>query len=94
MEVNILEHTENELRMEIKGEDHTLLNVLKSELLEDEDVAVAMYHIKFPGMSHPVLYIRTKNGKPMDALKKALSRLISQCEEFKEKFSQKAEAYA
>ncbi|MHC1585742.1 MAG: RpoL/Rpb11 RNA polymerase subunit family protein [Candidatus Syntropharchaeia archaeon] len=53
-----------------------------------------MYHIKFPGMSHPVLYIRTKNGKPMDALKKALSRLISQCEEFKEKFSQEAEAYA
>ena len=44
--VKILEKKERVVRIEIEGEDHTLLAPLVSKLLENEKVNIATYNIK------------------------------------------------
>jgi DNA-directed RNA polymerase subunit L len=94
MDVKVLKKTDTEIELEIKGEDHTLLNALKASLLNDKDVKVATYDIEFPGISNPVLFVRTNGSEdPIDAIKKASKALAGDCEAFLELFSQKARAF-
>lgn len=76
------------LEIQITGQGHTLMVGLRNELFKDENVITAGYAIKHPLSPNPKLYIKT-NGKETarDALKKAAISLISQLDEFKEKFS-------
>lgn len=83
MNVKIIEKTDNEIRMEIGGESHTLLNTLKSTLLEDPRVELVTYDIKHPNISEPNLYVRTNDLDPITAIKEASQRLVEVYEEFK-----------
>jgi DNA-directed RNA polymerase subunit L len=95
MEIKVLNKTDTEIEVEIKGEDHTLMNALKSSLLKDKAVKVATYDIEYPGISNPVLFIRTsKSEDPIDALKKASKDLAGECETFIDLFNKKAKARA
>ncbi len=89
--IKVLRKTKRELELEIKGEDHTFLNALKSALLQNEDVKIATYDIEFPSISDPILYLRTKDSDPIEALKDASALLSKQCDEFKRKFKKKAQ---
>lgn len=89
MDIKIFEKTDNEVRLEIRGEDHTLLNALKSVLLQDERVKIASYDIKHQGISDPVLYVRTNDVDPIVAIKDAATLLGKQCDSFKRKFKNK-----
>ena len=91
MEIKVFNKTSQEIKLEICGETHTLLNALKSILLEDERVIIASYDIKHPEISNPVLYIRTEGVDPVIALKDASAQLGKQCAEFKRKFKKNAE---
>ena len=91
MEIKVFNKTSQEIKLEICGETHTLLNALKSILLEDERVIIATYDIKHPEISNPVLYIRTDGIDPVIALGDASTILSKQCTEFKRKFKKKAE---
>ena len=75
MEVKFLEEDKNFLRVEIKGEDHTLANYLRKELWQDSDVKVAGYNIEHPLASSPILVIETKKSDPKKALQGAVERL-------------------
>jgi DNA-directed RNA polymerase subunit L len=91
MEIKILNKTSTEIEVEIKGENHTLLNALKSALLTDKAVKVATYDIEFTNISEPVLYVRTdKTRDPIDAIKAATKKLSAECDEFIKVFSKKA----
>ena len=91
MEVKIIRKTDSEIEMEIRGESHTLMNALKAALLDDKAVQTATYTIEFPGVSEPVLYVKTnKSEDPIDAIKRASSLLAGQCEDFIKLFSKKA----
>lgn len=93
MEVKIIRKTDTEIEMEIKGESHTLMNALKAALIEDSAVETATYTIEFPGVSEPILYVKTdKTEDPIDAIKKAASLLAGQCDDFVKQFSRKAKA--
>jgi DNA-directed RNA polymerase subunit L len=95
MEIKVLKKTDTEIEVEIKGEDHTLMNALKSSLLKNKAVQVATYDIEYPGISNPVLYVRTGSSEdPIDAIKKAAADLAGDCETFIELFSKKAKARA
>jgi DNA-directed RNA polymerase subunit L len=95
MDIKVLKKTDTEIEVEIKGEDHTLLNALKSSLLKDNAVKVATYDIEYPGISNPVLYIRTsKSEDPIEAIKKATADLSGDYDMFIELFSKKAKAKA
>lgn len=74
------------LRFRVIGEDHTLCNLLRKEMFEDENVEAAAYTIEHPLLSQPEFYLRVRRGKPEEALLKALRRLEEKLGELEEKF--------
>ncbi|MDD2613556.1 MAG: DNA-directed RNA polymerase subunit L [Methanosarcina sp.] len=92
MELNILSKTDNELEVELKGETHTLLNILKEILVKDERVEVVFYDMKYVSISEPILYIKTDGTNPIQVLKDAASNIITQCDEFTDVFSKAVNA--
>ncbi len=84
--VRIIERSGRELRVELPGEDHTLLAPLTSKLLENEDVDIATYAIKHKLMGTPVLYVKMKDGDPLEALISAATALAQEYAEFMERY--------
>ena len=48
MNLKIIKKTDNQAIIEFLGEGHTILNLLRTELLVDERVLMATYDTKFP----------------------------------------------
>lgn len=86
MEINVLDKKKNSLTIEIKGEDHTLCNAIKSELWNDKDTKISAYDIKHPLVGIPRLKIESKSD-PKKALIDAANRLQQSNEKFKKSFS-------
>jgi DNA-directed RNA polymerase subunit L len=84
--IKIIEKSEKEARIEIEGEDHTLLVPLTSKLLENEKVDIVTYNIKYTLRSNPVLYVKMKEGDPVEAVVAAASSLAAEFEEFERKY--------
>lgn len=89
MELTILNKTENEINIKVKGETHTLLNMLKTALLNNKHVEIATYDIKHPTISDPVLFVRTDGADPIDVIKKATKDIVKECDEFIKFFKKK-----
>ncbi len=88
MKINILQQEKDKLKFEIVGEDHTLCNILRSELWEDSGVDITGYSIEHPVVSNPVFVIESKKdpkkillntinslSKKIDNLKKEIGKL-------------------
>jgi DNA-directed RNA polymerase subunit L len=89
MKINILNRSENELRIEIVGEGHTFCNVLQDALLKDKHIDYAGYRIPHPLISNPIFYIRTKKTKtPKDALMEAVKRVNTEAKKIREAFEE------
>ena len=86
MEINYLEEGKNKIKVEIKGEGHTLCNPLVKELWNDKSVKNVGYHVEHALVSNPILILETNSGSPKVALKKAIQRLEKNLEEAKSKF--------
>ncbi|MFB6079441.1 MAG: DNA-directed RNA polymerase subunit L [Haloferacaceae archaeon] len=90
MELRVIEKTDQELRMEVAGEDHTFMNVLKGALLETEGVAAATYDMnpeQSGGQTEPVISVTTEGGvDPLDAVADAAGRVREVTDEFAEAF--------
>lgn len=82
MELRTIESSKNVLELEVLGENETLLNPLKVQLLSDDEVELAEYIIEHPFLSNPKVYIRTKKGDPTAALKRALKALTKDFKDF------------
>jgi DNA-directed RNA polymerase subunit L len=90
MELRVIDKTDEELRIEIAGEDHTFMNVLKGSLLQTEGVAAATYDVnpeQSGGQTEPVLTIKTEDGvDPLDAVGDAAAHVQSLTAEFRDAF--------
>ncbi len=89
MNVKILSKTDDETEVEIEGEDHTLMNVLKDALLRLDEVEAATYEMnpeQSGGQTEPVLYIKTEEGDPLDALEEATDEIQEDAAEFRDAF--------
>lgn len=89
MNVKILSKTEDETEVEVQGEDHTLMNVLKDALLRLEYVEAATYDMnpeQSGGQTEPILYIKTEGEDPLDALREATDGIQEDAAEFREEF--------
>jgi DNA-directed RNA polymerase subunit L len=90
MELRVIDKTDEELRIEIAGEDHTFMNVIKGALLETPGVAAATYDLnpeQSGGQTEPILSIKTEPGvDPLDALGDASRRVQDITEDFKSAF--------
>lgn len=60
MKLKKLEKTKEKLKLEVAGEDHTLLNILREKAWE-AGADQASYSIEHPYLSEPTLTIRSKN---------------------------------
>ncbi len=77
----------NYLEVEIKGEDHTIGNLLRTLLLEDPSVRYAGYRVDHPLVGNLVVAVRTNGSKtPIQAIVEALEKAESRVKEFKEAF--------
>jgi len=96
LEIKVLKKTEHELRLEIVGESHTLLNLLQKELVRDPEVELGGYDVIHP-LERPirsVLYVRTGGSKsPGQALLEAVERAKTLNKEFAEKLEEALKAF-
>lgn len=84
MEIEIITDKTLELEMIIHEEKHSVCNVLRKYLMEDEDVEYAVYGIDHPLTGEPVMTIKCKRTKrPRNSLAKAAERLKEETQEFK-----------
>ncbi|MCT9096210.1 DNA-directed RNA polymerase subunit L [Haloarchaeobius sp. HME9146] len=94
MELTVTENLEQELHVEIAGEDHTFMNVLKGALLETEGVSAATYDMnpeQSGGQTEPILTVKTYEGTaPLDALETAAKRVQEKTEAFRTAFENAA----
>ena len=90
MELRVTESSDTELSIEIAGEDHTFMNVLKGALLEHEHVSAATYDMnpeQSGGQTDPILTIKTEPGvDPLDTLEEAAANIREKTTVFREAF--------
>ncbi|QSG06805.1 DNA-directed RNA polymerase subunit L [Halapricum desulfuricans] len=94
MDLRVIEKEDNALSIEIAGEDHTFMNVLKGALLETEGVAAATYDMnpeQSGGQTDPVLTIKTEDGTDaLDALETGTDRVIEKADALTEAYESAA----
>ncbi|MFB6128392.1 MAG: DNA-directed RNA polymerase subunit L [Halorhabdus sp.] len=86
MDLQVIEKDETSLSIEIAGEDHTFMNVLKGALLETEGVAAATYDMnpeQSGGQTDPILTIKTEGGTDaLDALETGAQHVVEKADAF------------
>ena len=91
MDLRVITNEETELEIEIAGEDHTFMNVLKSALLETDGVAAATYDMnpeQSGGQTEPILSIKTESGTaPLDTLEAAATEVSEKSDAFRGAFN-------
>ena len=95
MELRVIDKTDEELRIEVAGEDHTFMNVLKGALHRTEGVAAAIFDMnpeQSGGQTEPILSIKTEPGvDPLDALGEASRGVQTTVDEFSAAFEAAAQ---
>ena len=87
MKLKIVKNEAGRLEMVVGGEGHTLLNLLQSSLLRNEDVRMAGYSKPHPLMDRSVLYVDMRRGKaPEGALLAAAEDARGRVNEFLAEF--------
>lgn len=81
--IKVLEKTDTELKVELRGESHGLPNMLSEHLLQDDRIETASYNIDHPLEAPPVLHLRTTGDDPLDVLQSVTQDLKDEMEEAK-----------
>jgi DNA-directed RNA polymerase subunit L len=82
VELELVEKGEGALLIKVRGEDHTLCNLLRKTLHNDKYVVAASYAVEHPLTEPPKLYVKTKKGKtPEHALTDAAEQVAEQLKE-------------
>ena len=82
MELKVLKEEKNTLELEVIGEGHTLCNLLRKELWDNDQVETASYTINHPAAA-PVFIITAKSGKARKHLQEAIASLKKKTKELK-----------
>lgn len=94
MKIKVLKRTDNELKFEIEGEGHSLLNLLQKALLEDDNIAMAGYDVPHPLFDRGILYVQTKDKQnPEDVVKEAVKKVKTLNKDFDKSFKKASKAY-
>jgi DNA-directed RNA polymerase subunit L len=94
MKIKVLKRTDNELKLEIEGEGHSLLNLLQKALLEDDNIAMAGYDVPHPLFDRGILYVQTKDKQnPEDVIKEAVKKVQTLNKDFDKSFKKASKVY-
>jgi DNA-directed RNA polymerase subunit L len=85
MELEIKEQSDKRLKLIIKGEDHTVCNILAKELWKDKSVKVSGYRIEHGYVDEPMMVIEAND--PKKALLSAIDGIKKTNKELKSAFS-------
>jgi len=88
MEVKILKNEASELSFELVGADQALANLIVDKLNQDKSIEFAASKLAHPLLANPVVYVRTKQGKALDAVVGCIKELKDEVDSFKGKFEQ------
>jgi DNA-directed RNA polymerase subunit L len=90
MELRVIEKEDTVLSIEVAGEDHTFMNVLKGALLETDGVTAATYDVnpeQSGGQTEPILTIKTESDvDALDALEAGAQRVVEKSEGLREAY--------
>lgn len=75
MELRLLDHDADSVRVEVVNPDDTVLYPLVRHLLDDERVEDARYITGHPQLDRPTLLVRVKEGDPQSVLREAAGAL-------------------
>lgn len=73
--MKLIAKTDTSAEVQFEDENETLLNLLKTRLLANENVAAATFIIGHPLLDKPRLVVTAKSGKPEAHLKQAAKEL-------------------
>ena len=94
MKIKVLKRTANELKIEVEGAGHSLLNVLQKALLEDDSIEMAGYDVPHPLFDRGILYVQTKEQKnPEDVVKYEAKKVLGISKDFQKSFKKASKAY-
>jgi len=94
MKIKVLKRTDNELKLEIEGEGHSLLNLLQKALLEDDNIAMAGYDVPHPLFDRGILYVQIKDKQnPEDVIKEAVKKVQALNKDFDKSFKKASKVY-
>ena len=83
MDLEVLEKKGDKMQIEVKGENHTLLNLLRENAWKS-GAKQASYMIKHPYLSQPKIII--KSGQPKKVLTNAAQMIIDDAITFEKSF--------
>jgi DNA-directed RNA polymerase subunit L len=72
VEIEVIKEEKNLFEFRIKGERHTLPNLLKSKLLDNKEVEFVAYKLDHPSDPDSLFVLRTKTKNPRKVLVDAL----------------------
>jgi DNA-directed RNA polymerase subunit L len=94
MKVKIVKRTDKELKIEVEGAGHSMLNLLQKTLLEDDTIEMAGYKLPHPLLDRGILYVRTKEQQnPEAAINEATKRVQGLGNEFQKSFKKALKDY-
>ena len=87
MELKSVSKGKDSLKIEVTGESHTFLNLLREKAWQS-GCDQASYSIQHPYMSNPVIKIKAMN--PVKVLADSCQKIIDECRDFSTQFSRVA----
>jgi len=93
LKVNVLKSSDKELKIEVEGAGHSLLNVLQKTLVEKKTIEVAGYHVPHPLIDSGILYVLTKEEQPEAVILEATKEVLNLSKDFQKAFKKAAKAY-
>ena len=82
MEIKVLKNQQNHLEFVLKGERHTLPNILKDRLSRDSNVIFAAYKLHHPLDNEAIFIVKTQGKTAKKALNDACKSIVSELTEF------------
>jgi len=82
MDIEVIKNEKNLIEFKLKGERHTIPNLLRQKLLESKEVEFVAYKLEHPTAEDSMFVLRTKKEKPIKVLKNACTELINDLNEF------------
>lgn len=86
MELRTLTQDDTTVEIEVDGEDDTILNLVKQQLLQDDDVEVATYLRGHPRLDKPTLKVEVTSGDPVAKIEDAVSELRQEFDDLESAF--------
>ncbi len=85
MKVDVIKNEKDSMEFFIRGERHTLANLLKEKILEDKDVDFCAYKLEHPSAQDSKMIVKGKN--PKKSIENAIKETVKELDDFKKTFN-------